>query len=334
MAFLPFAFDMTQPPVHPRTATEVSERVTGTVHTLSVAPPFRLDLTVSALRRLPTNPIDVFTADGRYLHAVPGPRHARIVQVRQTSAAELEVTIDSDVRDTIDHEEILSLVARTLGVDRDLSDFYRSSSTLPWLDPLARRLRGLKPPRYRSLWEAFVNAVVYQQVSLHAASAVVQRIIQAFGAPLESEGAVLYLFPDAERVLGSSDDALRGMGLSANKLATLRRAAEAIDSARLDAATIEELPSSEAATLLRSIKGIGPWTATVILLRGFGRLDVFPMNDSGVARNLSLATGDTEANVAPVLQTLGPQKGMLYFHLLLARLEARGEVGRPSIPLR
>jgi DNA-3-methyladenine glycosylase II len=325
---------MTQPPVHPRTSPKVGERVTGTVHALPVVPPFRLDLTVSALRRLPTNPIDVFTADGRYLHAVPGPRHPRIVQVRQVSDAKLEVTIDADAEDTSDHQEFVTLVARTLGVSRDLSDFYRSSSDVPWLDPLARRLRGLKPPRYRSLWEAFVNAVVYQQVSLHAASAVVQRIIREFGTPLQSEGAELYLFPAAESVLAASDDVLRGMGLSANKLATLRRAAEAIDSGQLDAATIEELPSSEAATLLRGIKGIGPWTATVILLRGFGRLDVFPMNDSGVARNLSLATGEPEANMGPVLEALGPHKGMLYFHLLLARLEERGEVGLPSIPLR
>jgi DNA-3-methyladenine glycosylase II len=325
---------MTQLPAHPQAASNSGERGARTTHTLSVVPPFRLDLTVSALRRLPTNPIDVLTADGRYLHAVAGSHHPRIVQVRQTNPAELVVTIDADPRDTADHQAILSLVARTLGVNRDLSDFYHSSATLPWLDPLAQRLRGLKPPRYRSLWEAFVNAVVYQQVSLHAASAVVQRIIQAFGAPLESEGTALYLFPSAERVLDASDDALRGMGLSTGKLATLRRAADAIDSGLLDEATIEELPSSEAAALLRGIKGIGPWTATVMLLRGFGRLDVFPMNDSGVARNLSLATGETEANVAPVLDALGAQKGMLYFHLLLARLEAKGEVGRPSIPLR
>lgn len=325
---------MTRPPVHSRAATEEGEGATRTVHTLPVVPPFRLDFTVSALRRLPTNPIDVFTADGRYLYAAPGPRHPRIVQVRQASDTELEVSIDAGVRDTTADAEILALVARTLGVDRDLSDFYRSAGAIPWLDPLARRLRGLKPPRYRSLWEAFVNAVVYQQVSLHAASSVVQRVIREFGTPLQSAGAELYSFPTAERVLAASDDLLRGMGLSANKLATLRRAAEAMDSGRLDSAAIEQLPSGEAAALLRGIKGIGPWTATVILLRGFGRLDVFPMNDSGVARNLSLATGEPEASVAPILEMLGTQKGMLYFHLLLARLEERGEVGRPSIPLR
>ena len=222
-------------------------------------------------------------------------------------------------------------VARTLGASRDLRPFYDASSTIPWLGPLALRLRGLKPPRYRSLWEAVVNAVVYQQVSLHAASAVVQRVIEAFGTRLEIEGAYIYVFPSAERVLDASDGTLRAMGLSSGKLATLRRAADAIGAGTVDAATIEELPSPEAAALLRSIKGIGPWTASVILLRGLGRLDVFPMNDSGVARNLALTAGGAAPDVEKVLGILGAHRGMLYYHLLLARLEAKGEVAKPSV---
>lgn len=240
------------------------------------------------------------------------------------------MSIDADPLDSDDHQHILRLIARTLGTERDLTSFYRSAATIPWLGPLALRLRGLKPPRYRTLWEALVNAVVYQQVSLHAASAVVLRIVQAFGTPLESEGARVYLFPDSERVLGASDDVLRGMGLSTGKLATLRRAADAMRSGALDSAAIEELPSSEAARLLQGIKGIGPWTASVILLRGFGRLDVFPMNDSGVARNLAMASGERAIDVVRVLGKLGEQKGMLYYHLLLARLETKGEIGSAS----
>jgi DNA-3-methyladenine glycosylase II len=89
---------------------------------------------------------------------------------------------------------------------------------------------------------------------------------------------------------------------------------------------LEERSSVEAAALLRSIKGIGPWTATVILLRGLGRLDVFPMNDSGVARGLTFV-GGSPPQIENVLDVLGSQRGMLYYHLLLARLEARGELG-------
>ncbi len=320
-----------QPPLQPNADSAGAPRLVRTSYTIPVVPPFRLDLTVSALRRLPTNPIDVITSDGRYLHAVPAVHHPVIVHVRQSGSAELEVTIDSASLDESDHPRIISVVARSLGVGRDLTEFYGAASTLPWLHPLAIQFRGLKPPRYRTLWEAFVNAVVYQQVSLHAASAVVQRIIQAFGTPLESEGVPVHLFPGAERVLAASDAELRGLGLSAGKLATLRRAADAIAAGTLDSDSLEHLPSADAAARLRSIKGIGPWTATVILLRGFGRLDVFPMNDSGVARNLSLAAGSAAPDLAAMLNTLGAQKGMLYFHLLLARLAARDEVGRPSV---
>jgi DNA-3-methyladenine glycosylase II len=79
--------------------------------------------------------------------------------------------------------------------------------------------------------------------------------------------------------------------------------------------------------MLRSIKGIGPWTATVILLRGLGRLDVFPANDTSVARNLTLVGGSAPLDVKAVLEALGPDRGMLYYHLLLARLETRTERG-------
>ena len=64
----------------------------------------------------------------------------------------------------------------------------------------------------------------------------------------------------------------------------------------------------------------------VILLRGLGRLDVFPMNDTSVARNLMLVGGPPLPDVETLLDTLGPERGMLYYHLLLGRLEARGDL--------
>jgi DNA-3-methyladenine glycosylase II len=123
---------------------------------------------------------------------------------------------------------------------------------------------------------------------------------------------------------------LRSFGISPNKVATLRRVGEAIESGALDEARLEELPSHEAASVLQEIKGIGPWSATVILLRGFGRLDLFPMNDTGVAQSLKFVTGEAKIDVTGLLEDLGSQRGMLYYHLLLARLEARGEAGSPS----
>ena len=75
-----------------------------------------------------------------------------------------------------------------------------------------------------------------------------------------------------------------------------------------------------------ALRGIGPWSAAVILLRGLGRLDVFPLNDSGVAASLKLISGDATIDLDRLLLHLGDQRGMLYFHLLLGRLARAGGI--------
>jgi DNA-3-methyladenine glycosylase II len=290
---------------------------------LPVATPYRLDLTVSVLRRLSTNVVDVLTTDGQYARALGDANAPVIARVTQARSDALDVTIEGGADE---HAPALELVRRMLGVDRELTEFDRAAAGMPWLSPLALRMRGVKPPRYATLWETFVNTIAFQQVSVHAASAIVRRLVVAVGQPVESDGMLLYTFPSAEQVLGASADLLRATGLSAGKVSTLRCAAEALASGTIDEAALHERASPDAVALLRQIKGIGPWTATVILLRGLARLDVFPMIDTWVARNVAGVAGAVPLDVGEVLEALGPQRGMLYYHLLLARLEALGEV--------
>jgi hypothetical protein len=60
---------------------------------------------------------------------------------------------------------------------------------------------------------------------------------------------------------------------------------------------------------------------------------VFPGHDTSVARNLVLVAGTAPPDLGRVLRALSPQQGMLYYHLLLARLEARDDLGRPTSTL-
>jgi len=303
-------------------------------YALPVVAPYRLDLTVSALRRLSTNVVDLFTPDGTYVRALAGVDEPVVVRVTQIAREHaLAVAIEGDARDD---DAVLGLVGRMLGADIDLRRFYRRAAPVPWLAPLVKRMRGVKPPRYPSLWEACVNAIVFQQISLRAASAVMHRLTAAVGRSLQADDipVPLYLFPDAGSVHRATDHRLHTVGLSANKIATLRRAAEALSSGALDTSALERCTSPDAAAILRRIKGIGPWTAAIILLRGLGRLDVFPANDSSVASNIAFVAGPEPLDVPRVVDDLGPQRGMLYFHLLLARLDARAELGRASFEPR
>ncbi|GAC1539287.1 MAG: DNA-3-methyladenine glycosylase [Vulcanimicrobiaceae bacterium] len=291
-----------------------------TTHVAVVAP-YRLDLTVAVLRRFSTNVVDVVASDGAYVRAHATPLGPRVVTVRQIATDALAVGIENDD----DPRRALALVERTLGVERHAAHFARAAANIPWLKDVAARMRGVRPPRYASLWEACVNAIVFQQVSLHAATAILGRVIVSLETPIAEAGVLARPFPEPQTLLAAPDDALRLAGLSAAKIATLRRVATALEARALEEATLEKLPSPAASARLCEVKGIGPWTAAVILLRGLGRLDVFPENDSGVARSLRALTGTT-VDVPAALAHLAPEQGMLYYHLLLARLEARGEI--------
>lgn len=297
-----------------------------TTHEIEVKPPYRLDLTVSALRRTPTNLVDVYTQDGRYLRALAGRTKPVIVSVTQPARNALSVSVKGNRADTA---RAVASIRRMLGTEHRLAAFHRHAGAIPWLAPIARRMRGLRPPRYPDLFEACANAILFQQISLHAASAIMRRLLLVLGTEVEHDGVPLVVFPSAERFLDAKDTKLRAAGLSVSKLATLRRAGEAIANGDITEAMLEELSSEDAGLMLQSIKGIGPWTAAVILLRGLGRIDVFPGNDSGVQANLVRFAGK-RVTAAHLVEKLGSQRGMLYFCLLLARLEARGEIGRVS----
>lgn len=299
------------------------------MHEIPVAVPYRLDLTVSVLRRLSANIVDLLTPEGQYVRALAGSPAPVIVRVMQNRQNSLSAAIEGD---TNNEAELLGRVREILGCDHDLVDFEQSAVAISWLAPLVQRMHGVKPPRYPTLWEACVNAIVFQQLSLAAATAIMRRLIVAVGQSVKAEGipVPLYVFPSAESFSHATDDLLRQTGLSGSKIATLRRVAEALTSGRIDTAKLEQCESPSAAAILRQIKGIGPWTAAVILLRGLGRLDVFPANDTSVASNIALASGTAPCDAESLLHALGRQRGMLYFYLLLARLESRGEIGRPS----
>jgi DNA-3-methyladenine glycosylase II len=281
---------------------------------ISVRPPYRLDFTVDALRRLAANVVDVVGDDGVYRRALSDSRGSNLIEVTQPGARSLRVRVTGTSA-----ARWIPSVERMLGVRVRLDEWYTRVEPFPWLAFLTRELKGLRPPRYPSLWEALAHAIVFQQISIHAAASIMRRVIEALSEPVEHAGGLYFPFPGAHAMLGASDKVLRAAGLSANKIAHLRSAAAAVLDGMVVPEAIETLPSVQAAQRLTAVRGIGAWSAAVVLLRGFGRLDMFPMKDSGVARSLRLLSGNPLLDAHALLESLGPVRGMLYFHLLLGR---------------
>jgi DNA-3-methyladenine glycosylase II len=289
--------------------------------TLAVRPPFRLDLTANVLRRLSTNVVDTF--DGVTYRRLLDGDEPSVLGVAQIAPDRVAIALDGPAASRIDPTV---LVARMFGTDADLAPFTSAAVRVPWLAPIVRGALGVKPPRYPTIWEACVNAIVYQQISIHAAGAILRRVVERYSTPFDLGVARLHAFPPPRTLADADAEELRGLGLSINKVVALRVVARAVIDGEIDEADLAELPTPELLEALVTHRGIGPWTAAVIALRGFGRLDLFPMNDSGVARSVRDLSGGGEVDVPALLALLGAQRGMLYYHLLLGRLAARGDV--------
>jgi len=152
-------------------------------------------------------------------------------------------------------------------------------------DPvIARLVADAGPPRFRrpaeSPFAALVRAIVYQQLAGAAASAIHGRLIAALDGDVRPEP-----------LLGLPDAALRAVGLSGGKVASLRDLATKVldGTVVLEPRKLARLPDAEITARLSAVRGIGPWTADMFLLFQQRRLDVWPTGDLGVRRGFGLA---------------------------------------------
>ncbi|MGH8297130.1 MAG: DNA-3-methyladenine glycosylase family protein, partial [Steroidobacteraceae bacterium] len=228
-------------------------------------------------------------------------------------------------------------VARTtrgiLGLDQQSAPHQSRAEAEPALRATALALRGMRPPRYPDLFETFANVIPFQQLSLQAGMAVVAQLVQRFGEMLQVGGRRHFVFPRAEAVAGERISSLRRTGMSRHKSESLRAAARAIASGTLTTESIAALPSPEAIDRLRELPGIGPWSAALILLRGFRRLDVFPPTDTGAESSLvALMRLRSPDALGRVVERFGDCRGYLYFYGLASRLLAAGLIHPAAAP--
>jgi len=159
--------------------------------------------------------------------------------------------------------------------------------------PCEMRARG---DPYRSL----LRSVVYQQLAGAAAAAIAGRLRRHFGGR----------YPRPEVLLAARDADLRSAGLSRQKIATLQAVAAAFADGTLSNRGLRRMGDDEVVEAVTRIKGIGEWTAHMILMFSLGSPDVLPVGDYGVRKGAQQLYG------LPAL----PRR---------AELEALGERWRP-----
>ena len=141
----------------------------------------------------------------------------------------------------------------------------------------------LRPRRTQSLFAAVARAIVYQQLSGSAAATILGRV-KAIYAPKR--------FPTPRDILATPPERLRAAGLSAAKTAALRDLAErSFDGTVPTMRRVRLMEDEDVIERLVQVRGVGRWTAEMLLMFRLGRADVLPVSDLGIRKGFALTFG-------------------------------------------
>lgn len=249
------------------------------------------------------------------------------VTIRQTGTKppSLEMNFASDESlNASDLRQLEQTIGKMFGLALDLLPFYKMASKHKRLKELVDPFIGMRPTRFPTSFEALLNAIACQQVSLESGLQTLNKLFTRFG---DKVGA-LHACPRSNILAEASAADIRQLGFSSRKADTIRTLSQLVTSGQLNLAALEGLADDDAVALLTSIHGIGRWSAEYVLLRGLGRLHCFPANDAGGAGKLQrwfvLPSRPDRDEVHTLLQKWHPYQGLIYFHLVLNSIYEHG----------
>jgi DNA-3-methyladenine glycosylase II len=243
---------------------------------LPVPEPFSLELTTARFRAFGLDRATVWdegalyrAVDGRELRIAPAP-----------GGVEVE-PLDSETE---------PVVRKLLGFDFDLVAFSAWAAEDERLARLVVRFAGFRPSLAPDPFESLVTSITAQQVSLFAAVAIRNRLVERLGEPL---GRV-WAFPTRERLAAASEEELVLLGFSR------RKAEYVVGLARsdLDLEALALLPDEEVKARLTTLRGIGEWTADWFLARHLGRAGAWPAGDLALRKAVRALYGDVDVRAA------------------------------------
>ena len=172
-------------------------------------------------------------------------------------------------------EDIRNRLARLLDLSAPTTSIADHLGEDEVLRASLRRLPGIRVPGSWDPFETSVRAIIGQVVSLQVATKLTGRLAAKYGEHLGTGDQLLGLvFPTPER-LAQAD--LAGIGLSGQKVASIRALAQAVATGSLQFEALVDL--DDALAQLQRLPGIGPWTAHYIAMRALGHADAFPAGD-------------------------------------------------------
>ena len=158
----------------------------------------------------------------------------------------------------------------------------------PILANIIRQGQPLHSSRSEDLYYKLLGSIVSQQLSTKVAAVIFRRFIALFPDD----------YPHPHLVQEAPDEALRGAGLSFQKIGYVRNVAAFAAAGHMAHATIDAMESEDLISHLTQIKGVGRWTVEMLLMFALERPDVFPVDDLGIQNAMKRHYGLAETGKA------------------------------------
>ncbi len=293
-------------------------------------PPFRLDLTVWALRRRAENIVDRWDGSSyrRVLALADNSVEVEVTQTGPPEKAILQVTVTGNRLLPNTKPVLKNVLEDMFGLRRDLSDFYIFADSHKKLRGLAQRFRGLKPPCFPTLFEALTAGIACQQLSLTVGIILLNRLAQRYGVSFPGKKERVHSFPLPGKLEKSDMNTLRKLGFSRQKGRYLMELSRLVSQEKVNLKGLTALSDEAALEQLYQIPGVGRWTGEYALLRGLGRIHILPGDDVGARNKLQRLLNLTEPldyeGVRRIRERWKPYGGFIYFHFLLDGLSEEG----------
>lgn len=178
-------------------------------------------------------------------------------------------------------------IARILSLDHDGTKLDDIAARDRVVADLVRSRPGFRPVCFPSPYEAAVWGVLAQRIPMTMASRIKQKLAVFTGSVAEGFERTFLPSPAPEALLGLD----RFEGLPEEKLTRLKEVAEAALAGKLGAERLRAMPYADAHADLRTIRGIGEWTADLVLARGSGLADAMPVSEPRLLRGIQEAYG-------------------------------------------
>lgn len=200
-------------------------------------------------------------------------------------------------------EAALNRVRFFLGLDEDLGPFYALARQDPPFQKVLRQWYGYHQVKFLTPFENACWAVLTQRTPGNVAGQMKRRLVETYGGSVQTPAGPLWAFPAPADLAGASAAELAGLLGNSRKGEYLAAAVQAFG--QVDEHWLRQGPYDEVKTWLCSIRGLGPWSATFVLLRGLGRMDSLPPDDPGSVLTREMMNAATQVYGPLSFQALG-----------------------------